>query len=241
MGAVRALVPTVLALLAVGCSDLEIQLPSLDPIEQPDDGLAPIDPAACGFEDGDFGGFGHPGETELAPPEGGRVFVVEQFTDFSALAGEEQIEMFEGERAALLRSNDAGDPATVAVLTTVPFVPNHRVFVMDQLSEVGADGVALSVRVLGDDGAVLEERDLAVHTGGYVPALLDEHDPIPGAPWIDQDSGREGEFTRTLLDVAEWFDSGETIQLQFRQHTLIEHNGFFTLLDNLCDGEPTQP
>jgi len=241
MGAVRACVLSLIPLLAVGCSDNEIHLPSVDPIEPVDEGLAPVDPGACGFEDGDLSGFGHPGESELTVAEGGRVFVVQEGADFSALAGEETLDMPAGTHAALLRSNDAGDPGSVAVLTTVPFVPVHPVFVMDQLSELGVDGVALSLRVLDEDGEVLEERDLAVWTGGFVPALLEHHDPIPGAPWIDQDSYHPGEFTRTLIDVSPWHAAGDTIQLQFRQYTLIEHNGFFTLLDNLCDGEPEEP
>ena len=126
---------------------------------------------------------------------------------------------------------------SVAVLTTNPFVPQHPVFVMEQLSEVGEEGIALDLWVLDEDGELLEERELPVHTGGYVPALMPFHDPIEAFPEIDTESAQLGEFTRSLVDVEDYAD--QTIQLQFRQHTRIEGNGFFTLLDNLCDGEPT--
>lgn len=224
------------ALLCVGCFDNTLHLPDVpesDPLQ-----LAPIDPALCGFEDNDMAGFGHPGETELFPDEGGKVLIVEEGMSFSWLYGEEELDFPVGTRAVLMRSNDAGELDSVAVLQTNPFVPQHPVFVMDHLSEVDARGVSISVQVVVG-GVIQREDTVEPDTGGFVPELLPEHDAIDGFDEIDHYSFVAGQFVRELIDVDEWYAAGEEIQLRFRQHTLVESNGFFTLLDNLCDGEPT--
>jgi hypothetical protein len=219
------------------CSDNGLVDPSeRDPTASED--LDPIGVGECGFEDGDLSGFGHPGEVEAFPPEGGKVLIVEEGMDFSWLSGEEILDFPVGSRALLLRSNDAGDLDATAVITTNPFVPQHPVFVMDQLSEVDGTGLVLEVEII-DEGFVVDRWELPIETGGYVPELLPEHDPIEGFDNINHHSHLDGDFVRTLLDVSEWHEDGEEIQIRFRQRTLVPFNGFFTLLDNLCDGEPT--
>ena len=47
-----------------------------------------------------------------------------------------------------------------------------------------------------------------------------------------------GEFVRHTLDLTPYFEAGEAIQVRFRQHTIVEGVGFFTLLDNVCNMEP---
>ncbi len=231
--------PALLALLLLvsGCADDVLVVPN-EPDPPPHEELAPIGVGECGFEDGDLAGFGHPGESEVFPEEGGKVLIIEEGMNFSWLSGEELLDFPVGSRALLMRSNDAGDLEAEAVITTNPFVPQHSVFVMDQLSEVDGSGLVLEVEII-DEGFVVDRWELPIETGGYVPELLPEHDPIEGFDGIDYHSHVDGEFVRTLLDVSEWQEDGEEVQIRFRQRTLIPLNGFFTLLDNLCDGEPT--
>ena len=208
---------------------------TLSPTWEPDplaEGFADLD--ACGFEDGDLAAFGHPGESWYEAPEGGRVVIVDEGTDFSALSGEEDLE-FDGERAVMLRSNDAGDVDTSAVIRTVPFRPGEATFVMDQLSEVDGEYLALSVAIIdAGTGETFEYLDIDVTTGGFIPELLPEHQVIPDAPHITYDGGRSGVFVRTWIDVSDHWLARREIQLEFRQHTRLQDNGFFTLLDNLC-------
>lgn len=229
--------------LLASCSEATLDL---SPLYEPAAGgpgpsdLTLIDPGGCGFEDNDLTDFGHPGEVLYIGPEGGKVAIVEEHANYSALAGEDGVD-FHGDFALLIRSNDAGDPETTAVVRTLPFVPNNPLFVVDQLSEVGSEGIALSARVLSEDGEELELWELDVVTGGYVPALEEWHEPIEGFPEITDDSAQAGEFTRQYLDTSPWQEAGEAIVLEFRQHTRVQNNGFFTLFDNLCDGEPATP
>ncbi|MEE2830063.1 MAG: hypothetical protein VX498_12810 [Myxococcota bacterium] len=231
------LLPTVL----LGCSEAMLVLSPLDSGvgDGPAVELTPIDPGGCGFEDYDLADFGHPGEMHYLPPEGGKVVIVEEGANYSALVGEEAV-VFHGDYALLLRSNDEGDPESLAVVRTLPFVPQNPLFVIDQLSEVGPQGISLGVRVLSEGGELLYEEELEVVTGGFVPELLEEHDPIEGFPEIDQNSAQPGDFTRQYFDMDEWYEAEELIMLEFWQHTLVESNGFFTLFDNLCDGEPME-
>ena len=236
----RLLPLAVASFVLTACFDSGMVLPPEPPDLGDDDDVAeptPVDTGLCGFEDNDLAGFGHPGESSWFPPDGGKIAIVQEGWDFSGLDGERDIQFF-GQRAVLMRSNDMGDPESVAVIPTNHFRPQNPSFVMEQLSEVDSSGIDLSVHILGEDETVLEERQLEVHTGGYVPALLDEHQPIEGYDYITVDSAMPGEFTRTSIDVSDY--TGEVIQLEFRQHTLVELNGFFTLLDNLCDGEPIE-
>jgi len=225
-----------------GCVEAMVDLSDVEREELVPDlsDITTVDPLGCGFEDNDLAAFGHPGEVIYIAPEGGKVAIVEEHANYSALAGESGVD-FHGEYSLLIRSNDAGDPGTMAVVRTLPFVPQNRLFIMDQLSEVGSDGIALWLRVLTPDWEFIEERALEVHTGGYVPGLEEGQAPIEGFPELTEDSVRPGVFTRQYLDTSVWHEAGSEIVLEFRQHTLVEHNGFFTLLDNLCDGIPEDP
>ena len=228
----------------MGCIDAAIDLSDLYDLGDPDfapdlSDMTTVDPASCGFEDNDLADFGHPGEVLYIAPEGGKVAIVEQHANYSALDGEAGVD-FHGNYALLIRSNDAGDPGSMGVVRTLPFVPQNPLFVMDQLSEVDGEGIVLRVRVLTSGGELLEEHSLEVLTGGYVPALEEWHEPISGFPEITLDSATPGEFTRQYLDMSTWHEAGEEIVLEFLQHTLVENNGFFTLLDNLCDGLPEE-
>jgi len=233
-----------LCLAATGCTDAVIDLSEVygsgDPGGPDLSDITTVDPGACGFEDNDLAGFGYPGEVIYLAPEGGKVAIVAEHANYSALAGEDGVD-FAGDYALLIRSNDAGDPGSIAVVRTLPFVPQNPLFIMDQMSEVGSEGIALSLRVLTGEGELIDERELAVHTGGYVPALEDWHQPIDGFPEITVDSATPGEFTRDYLDTSVWYEAETEIVLEFRQHTLAEQNGFFTLFDNLCDGLPGEP
>ncbi len=204
------------------------------------DGAEPVDPGLCGFEDGDLSGFGLPGETEARPDEGGKVQIVEQGSDWSALEGEEDLP-FHGERALLIRSNDLGDVFSVGVITTMPFVPRGPAFVLDQVSEVGGDGIALELRVLDAAGGdVLEQHEATVDTGGFVPELGLDHEPIEGFPEITRVDGSAGTFVRQTFDLTRYARDNRRIQVQIRQHTRVQDNGFFTVVDNLCDGYPAE-
>lgn len=235
----------VIFLATAGCADAMIDLSEVystgseEPVGPDLSGITSVDPGACGFEDNDLAAFGYPGEVIYTAPEGGKVVIVEEYANYSALAGEDGVD-FAGDYALLIRSNDAGDPGSIAVVRTLPFVPQNPLFIMDQLSEVGSEGIALSLRVLRANGELIEERELPVHTGGYVPALEEWHEAIGGFPEITTDSAVPGQFTRDYVDTSVWHEDGEEIVLEFRQHTLAEQNGFFTLLDNLCDGLPEE-
>ena len=231
-----------LLLLVSGCVDASVDLtplyPSSDSSETPDlSGMTTIDPFDCGFESADLAPFGYPGEMLYIAPEGGKVAIVEEGANYSALAGEAGVS-FHGDYALLIRSNDAGDPESTAVVRTLPFVPQNPFFVVDQMSEVGVEGIELSVRVLTPELDALDEWSLPVVTGGYIPALEEGHLPIDGFPQITLSSAEPGTFVRQYLETSPWQESGEEIVLEFRQHTLVENNGFFTLFDNLCDGLP---
>jgi hypothetical protein len=208
-----------------------------------EDGLGreAVDPGVCGFENGDLAGFGHPGEASFEPEEGGKVAIVEEGGDWSALEGEEDL-WFHGRRAVMIRSNDDGDRLTVGVITTDAFVPRGSVFVVDQLSEVGGEGIDLELRVVdAASGDVLETFDVPVHTGGYIPELGPQHSEIPGFPEITLLGGAAGEFVRETFDLTAYGDADRRIRVQLRQHTTVDDNGFFTVLDNLCDGFPADP
>jgi hypothetical protein len=227
-----------------GCIDAAVDFSDIYDIEEPEtgpdlSGITTVDPSGCGFEDNDLADFGYPGEVLYIAPEGGKVAIVAEHANYSALAGEAGVD-FHGDYALLIRSNDAGDPGTMAVVRTLPFVPQNPLFVMDQLSEVGPLGIALWYRVLTADWEFIEEHALDVLTGGYFPALEEGQEPIEGFPDVTLDSAAPGVFTRQYLDTSPWHEAGEEIVLEFRQHTRVPHNGFFTLLDNLCDGIPEE-
>jgi len=210
------------------------------PAEEPPPLMPPIETGSCGFEEGDLGGFRHPGEDWVVYDDGAQIGVVEEGAEFSAFYGE-QLLNYPGNNALLMRPGNDSPADAVAFVRTNPFRPSGQWFAMDQLSEVGDHGIALSLRFLNQFGDELEVRELEVHTGGFVPQLLEQHGPLPGFEEIDYKSYRPGEFTRTWIDLAPYDSDDEPLVLEFQQRTLAEGLGFFTLLDNLCHGDPIDP
>ena len=192
--------------------------------------------ANCGFELGDLTGFGHPFATWWVSPEGGLVTVVEQGDDFSGLVGEDDIE-FSGDHAALLRSNEAADSQTWGQLITDPFVPAVPIFSFDQLSEVDDRGIELEISILDEYDNVLQSQMLTVETGGFVPGLPPGADPLDDFPEIVVGGTQTGTFVHHEFDLTPYWQASQTIQVRFRQHTLVDGVGFFTLLDNVCNAE----
>ena len=199
-----------------------------------DDTDDPSDYEGCSFETGDLTGFGHPGSDWWVSEEGGMVVIFAEGDDFSGLVGEEDLE-FTGDFAALLRSNEQADPDTWGHLVTDAFVPLVPTLIFDQLSEVDDRGIELEVAILDPDGTVLEQQSLPVETGGFVPGLPPGGLPFEDFPEITVGGGQAGEFVRHEIDLTPYWQSQQTIQVRFRQHTTLDGVGFFTLLDNVCN------
>jgi hypothetical protein len=189
------------------------------------------DAAACGFETGELSGWGHPGEDRYHADEGGYVMTVPEGADFSALRGEEDVEL-NGQFALLLRSNDAGEVDSVAVLRTGVIQVPGPTLTFVQLSEVGGAGIDLALRVLDEDGGILDEIAIPAVNGGYVPALQPQHQPIEGYPEIGYGEPTVGAMTMQSIDLYAYL--GDFVMLELRQHTNVPENGFFTLLDDVC-------
>ena len=202
-----------------------------------DDTTEPYDYGICGFEEGDLTGFGHPGDDWWVSDEGGIVVVKREGENFSGLLGDEDLE-FAGSYAAVLRSDESGDPVTAGHLITEPFVPEVPALIVDQLSEVDERGIYLEWAILDVDGDVIELEPMEVETGGYLPSLAPGQPPLEGFPEITANSGQPGEFVRHVIDLTPYWEAEETIQVRFRQHTTLDGVGFFTLLDNVCNLEP---
>jgi hypothetical protein len=233
-------------LLIFGCTPgvlpEDLVVPPAD--DDDDEGLPvmpPVDTAECGFEDGDLAGFGHPGESWVVYDEQStQIGVVGEGDSFSAFYGEEFLE-FPGEHALLMRIAELPPPFGYAYVRTNPFVPQGRWFHLAQLNEVGGHGIALSLSIQDEFGDELEVRDLKVHTGGFVPQLLEHHGELPEFPEIGRKSFQPGEFVRTWIDLDPYDTWEEPLVLEFRQQSKHQQYGFFTLLDNLCHGEPVDP
>ena len=202
----------------------------------PDGGESPE--GCLGWEDGSLDPAGYTGR-KIELPDGALVLVVREGTDWSALDGEETLDL-RGERALVLRSSHDGRVDSVAVATTPPFaIDPDRPGQLSwwQLSEVDDRGIALTADVLAEGDRVLVSLDLPVRTGGFLPALKPRHKPIEGFPEIIEGFGVPGELVRQSLDLAPF--AGMQIRLRLFQHTLIERNGFFTVLDDVCQ-EPRE-
>ncbi len=208
-----------------------------DATDDDDDTTEEFDYGTCGFEEGDLTGFGFPGEDWWVSDEGGIVAVKREGENFSGLLGDEDLE-FPGSYAAVLRSNESGDPDTAGHLVTDPFVPEVPTLIVDQLSEVDDRGIYLEWAILDEYGDVLELEPMEVQTGGYVPSLAPGQPPLDGFPEITANSGQPGEFVRHVIDLTPYWEDEETIQVRFRQHTTLDGVGFFTLLDNVCNLDP---
>lgn len=201
--------------------------------DRPDPDADPEQPApwCIDFESGTLDDVGWPGERQVQLEDGGIVVVVEEGGSWSALRGEDALAL-SGDHALVLRSSHDGRVDSLAVATTRPFRVTHDTVTWTQLSEVDDRGVSLDLEVLDLAGAVLDTVSLTVETGGFVPGLEESHEPIDELPEIVVGTGTGGTAVPQSVDLSAWRD--EEVQLRFTQHTRIEDNGFFTLLDDVC-------
>lgn len=186
------------------------------------------------WESGDLGEAGYAG-SYVEMDDGAKVLVATEGDRYSALRGEESLD-YHGTHALVLRSNDAGDVDSVAITTSPGFTVEADSIWWWQLSEVDDPGISLVAEVLDPDTyAVLGRLDVPVETGGFIPGLEPDQDPIAGFPQITYGPGVPGELVRQVADLSLW--DGQTIRLRFRQHTKVQDQGFFTVLDDICHGD----
>jgi hypothetical protein len=220
--------PLALLLLPTGLACRgEFGLSALDA----DTASAPPPRRCLDFDDGTLADLGWSEARQRRMLDGALVVAVEEGDDWSALLGEDSL-VLDGGGALVMRSSHDGRVHSTAQATTPAFPVESPHASWRQLSEVGAQGIALSVAVLAVDGERLAERPIPVHTGGFVPALAAAHGTIGEAPEITHDAPLPGDATRQVLDLSPWL--GQDVRLRFRQHTRIARNGFFTVLDQVC-------
>lgn len=185
------------------------------------------------WESGTLADAGYEGrEVELW--DGGRVFVVQEGQNFSALNGEEGIDFID-DWALVLRSSHDGDPDSVAIATSPTFVVEEPLLWWWQVSEVDGDGIALYADLMGPPGeGVLASMDIPVETGGNIPGKKLNYPPVEGYPEIHFGPGQPGVLTWQAVDMSDWI--GEEVRLRLYQHTKIQINGFFTAFDDICHG-----
>ena len=104
-----------------------------------------------------------------------------------------------------------------------------------QLSEVRAEGLWLGAELLDEDLNPIAAIDVPVETGGFVLGLQRWYAPIDGLDEIVVSEGTPGAPVAQGIDMSPWL--GSVVSVRFNQHTMIDENGFFTLLDDLCPGE----
>lgn len=212
------------ALLA--CSEGDYKIDTLDTVDS-----APATGWCVGFEDGTLGEVGWPGEEQVNLESGAVLKVLAEGDDWSALEGEEQLD-FDGTYALLLRSNPEGEPSSVASATLDPFVVEHAWLGWLQISEVDKTGVWTGAELLDLDGGILARLDIPPRTGGFIPGLRDELDPIEAIPNITLDAPQVGALVPQRVDMSPWL--GESVSLRLLQHTALTGNGFFTVYDRIC-------
>ncbi len=229
-----------IAALLLGCRS-DVLLSEEKPRELGEDtGQAPLpdeDPlpdAWClDFEDGSLLPVGYEGDF-VEREDGGLVLVAGEGQEFSALWGEELLD-FGGTHALVLRSSHAGEVTSSGVATTAPFEVSASHLRLWQLSEVDEAGISFLLELLHPvDEAVLASTELPVQTGGFVPALLSHHEPIPGFPEITTESYSPGVLVELSVDVRAF--AGQQVRLRLTQNTRVDNNGFFTVIDDLCHG-----
>ena len=184
------------------------------------------------FEDYSLDDAGYSG-TSVVLHDGAIVKLVGEGTEFSALAGEELLEL-PGYLSLLLRSSDAGEVSSLAIATTPSFTAGAGDLGWWTLSEADSRAVVLYADLLDGNGTILASLDLEAQTGGYVPALLEEHEPIEEYPDITHGEPTPGALVQQLTDLSPF--AGQELRLRLYQHTAIEGQGFFTLFDDICAG-----
>ena len=198
-------------------------------------------PAWClDVEDASLGSFGYAGDhAEIA--HGVEIFVAIEGGDFSALVGEEALDL-PGDYSVGLRA-EAGD--RYAQITTPLFTITEDALAFSQLSEADHRGVELLVELLAPNGALLAVGKVPALTGGYIPAMPsddDDHDEDADTKTNTGNGGTTstessaGLFTPQQLDLSPW--RGQSARLRFSQRSVMERVAFFTLLDDLCHQAP---
>ena len=128
--------------------------------------------------------------------------------------------------ALLVRSNEAGDPASEGVLTSRPFVPGGPLLTMWVISE--SRDVVASVRLL---------RPTRTPRAPAPEDVLLEAPLRNDRPGVSPAAG----FLPQVLDISRWFNAehplrSPALQLQIRQHTARAGYGYFTLVGNIRSG-----
>ena len=134
--------------------------------------------------------------------------------------------VYPGPSALLVRSNDAGDPLSEGVLTSMPFVPSGPRLVLSVLSE--SRDVVATVRLL---------------RSSRTPGAPTAEDVLLEAPLRNEQPGASpaARFLPQVLDLSPWFNAehplrSPALQLQFRQHTATPGSGYFTLIGDIRNG-----
>ena len=177
---------------------------------------------ATGIQNGDFA-TGNLLAFRANGLRGGGVEVVRQGTEFSAIPGSSEIPFPNGpgSYAARLRSRGDGTAASVAILTTLPFLPGLSDFTFATFSE--SEAVRLELLFLEPAADVLRPAATDVQKRLVLP--IDE-------THIDRAAG--------FKTIRVPFPRGpeHPVKIQFRQESLEPLNGYFTLITNILIGEP---
>jgi len=206
--------------------------------ESLDTGDLPDEPAWClDWEAGTLDDAGYSG-SQVELDDGGIVLVAPEGQEYSALIGEDQLDYIE-EHALVLRSSHQGEIKSVAVMQTPFFIVSHEQLWWWQLSEVRQEGISLDAQLVTVYDQELARMSVPVETGGYIPALQEEHSPIKGFPEIDQGEPTLGSLVQQGVDLSAFM--GTELALRLSQHTLVPDNGFFTLIDEICVGRMEDP
>lgn len=165
------------------------------------------------FASGDLSGFREDGAL------GGTVEVVQQGAGFSLIPGSEAIPFPNGPGSFAARLRGVGQPGSVAILSSVPFVPAAPALTFAVLSEMPA--VELELLFLDPAADLIEPRD---GIQARVPLAI-EH---PG-------TGAGARFSTVRVPFPR--GAGEPVKVQLRQRTLERGKEFFTLVVNLDAGQ----
>jgi hypothetical protein len=153
---------------------------------------------------------------------GGFALVVRRGTVISGNPGSDLVR-FPGLMSLLVRSDRPGNPDSVGVVTSRPFVPRGPRLTVATLSE--SSQVASRLLVLR------ETRSPRSPAPADVLVDVPLRNERPG-------TGAGVEFETQVIDVSPWFNAarplhGPRLQLQLRQHTTSPGNGFFTLIGDV--------
>lgn len=139
--------------------------------------------------------------------------------------------VFQGVRAALIRSDRSATPGSSGILTSAPFTAGTGV-AFKALTET-RDGsrypdmpVEFTVRILGADGSVRSAAPVNTRVVALAPGCYEY--PVNGA------------FSTHYVDTRRF--TGQQVRIQFEQSSLVRGAGLFTLVDEVVrlDAEDSQ-